>query len=223
MSLTYYSFRHAVSVFSRMPTASAARLLPPHLRPMEVQHGSAVFGVTAFDFLESPVGAYREVVLAVVVPPLAKSDGMYPKAAFYPLCVGTSTRDAAEHRAEAWRLPCWRRDLDVWFQDLGERINVYVYGDGDPVVDFTVSCRKWNPVDQAYQSFMVGPDKTFKVDFRLRGPMSVHEDERGTVRMHDHPLWAGVDREEIEAIPFRELWMKDGVQVFEEIETFETL
>jgi len=223
MPLTWYRFRHAVSVFSRMPTASAAALLPSHLRPMEVQHGSAVFGVTAFDFVESPAGPYREVVLAVVVPPLAKHDGIFPKAAFYPVRVGTSTRRAADHRAASWRLPCWDRDLDVWFQDLGERINVYVYADDDPVVDFTVSCRKWNPVDQAYQSFMVGPDKTFKVDFRLRGPMSVHEEERGRVKLHDHRLWERVDRDEIEAIPFRELWMKDGVQVFEEIETLETL
>jgi hypothetical protein len=223
MSLTYYAFRHAASVFSRIPTATAARLLPPHLRPMEVQHGSAVFGVTAFDFLESPVGPYQEIALAVVVPPLPKADGVFPKAAFYPVRVGTSTRAASGHRASAWRLPCWSRDLAVHFQDLGDRINVYAYAGGDPLVDFTVSCRKWNPVDQAYQSFMATDDKTFKVDFRLRGPMSVHEEERGRIKLHDHALWAGVDREEIEGIPFRELWMKDGVQVFEEIETFETL
>ncbi len=223
MHLTYYPFRHAVSVFSRMPTAAAARLLPPHLRPMEMQHGSAVFGVTAFDFLDSPVGPYQEVALAVVVPPHTKPDGLFPKAAFYPVRVATSSPRSRDHASETWRLPQYPGSLEVFFQDLGGRINVYAYESGDPIVDFTVSCRKWNPVDQAYQSFMSDDEKSFRVDFHLRGPMSVHEEERGHVRMHAHPLWASIERDEIESIPFRELWMKDGVQVFEEIETFETL
>lgn len=223
MSLTYYAFRHAVSVFSRIPTAVAAPLLPPHLRPMEVQHGSAVFAVTAFDFIESPVGAFQEVVLAVVVPPRAKSDGVYPKAAFYPIRLGTSTRRAREDAAERWHLPRYGENLELFFQDLGERINVYAYENGDPIVDFTVSRRLWNPVDQAYQSFMDDEGKSFKVDFHLRGPMSVHEEERGRLKTHDHPLWQGVDRDEVEGIPFRELWMKDGVQVFAEIESLKAL
>ena len=223
MPMTDYGFRHAVSVFSRMPTAAAARLLPPHLRPLEVQHGSGVFGVTAFDFVDSPVGPYREIALAVVVPPMAKSDGMFPKAAFYPVCVATTSRRGLLHRRDAWRLPCWDRPVEIAFQDLRDKINVYVYEDDDPIVDFTVSCRKWNTVDQAYQSFMVDDEKTYKADFRLRGPLSVHEEERGHITMHRHPLWAGLDRDEVEAIPFRELWMKDGVQTFEEIEALETL
>lgn len=223
MRLTYYPFRHAVSVFSRFPTAVAMRLLPPHLRPMEVQHGSAVFGVTAFDFLDSPVGAYQQIVLAVVVPPHTKPDGVFPKAAFYPVRVATTSERSREHSTETWRLPRYPGEVEVFFQDLGSRINVYAYESGEPIVDFTVSCRKWNPVDQAYQSFMSGDEKAFRVDFHLRGPMSVHEEERGLVRIHRHPLFEGIDREEIETIPFRELWMKDGVQVFEEIETFETL
>lgn len=223
MPVTDYAFRHAVSVFSRMPTASVARLLPPHLRPMEVQHGCGVFGVTAFDFLESPVGPYREIAVAVVVPPLPTSDGMYPKAAFYPVCVATTSRRGMMHRRDAWRLPCRENPVEIAFQDLGEKINVYVYEDDDPIVDFTVSCRKWNPVDQAYQTFMTGDERTWKADFRLRGPMSVHEEERGHVTMHPHPFWAGLDRDDVEAIPFRELWMRDGVQTFEEIESLETL
>jgi hypothetical protein len=223
MPLTYYPFRHAVSVFSRMPTAAAAMLLPSHLRPMEVQHGSAVFGVSAFDFLDSPVGPYRQVALAVVVPPHAKPEGPFPKFAFCPVRVATSCRSSRRHAAEEWRLPSYDRDLEVHFQDLGGRINVYVYEGSDPIVDFTASCRKWNPVDQAYQSFMTDCARRFRVDFHLRGPMSVHEEERGHLRIHPHALWRGIEREEIEAIPFRELWMKDGVQVFQEIESAETL
>jgi hypothetical protein len=223
MRLTYYPFRHAVSVFSRMPTASAAKLLPAPMRPMEVQHGSGVFGVTAFDFIDSPVGPYQEIVLAVVVPPNTKPDGVFPKAAFYPVCVATNSPQSRDHSSEVWRLPQYPGQLEIFFQDLGGRINVYAYESGEPIVDFTVSCRKWNPVDQAYQSFMGGGERSFRVDFHLRGPMSVHEEERGHIRMHPHPLWTGIERDEIENIPFRELWMKDGVQVFEEIETFETL
>ncbi len=223
MPVTRYGFRHAVSVFSRMPTTAVARLLPPHVRPLEVQHGCGVVGVNAFDFTESPVGPYQEIAVVVVVPPLPTEGGMFPKAAFYPVRVATTSRRGLMHRRDAWRLPCREGTVEIAFQDLGDKINVYVYEDDDPIVDFTVSCRKWNPVDQAYQMFMTGDDRTWKADFRLSGPLSVHEEERGHVTMHRHPFWDGLDREEIEAIPFRELWMKDGVQSFAEIESLETL
>ena len=41
-----------------------------HLEPVEVHHGTSILAMTAFDFDESEVGDYGEVVYAVIVPPL---------------------------------------------------------------------------------------------------------------------------------------------------------
>jgi hypothetical protein len=206
-----------------MPTDSASKLLPSHLRPLERQHGSGIFAVTAFDFADSMVGPYQEIVMAVIVPPLAKSETQYPKAAFYPFLLGTSTQASREHAIERWHLPHYMKNIGVKFEESGERMDVHVHEGGAPILDFTVTVHKWNEVDQLYQSFMIDEDQSFKVDIHMRGRFSVHEDEKGSLKLHDHPMCERLDRDEVDSIPFRELWMRDGAQVFEELETLATL
>jgi hypothetical protein len=48
--LTRYGFRDAISGFFEFPTENARRILPPHLEPAELHHGSSIFSMTAFDF-----------------------------------------------------------------------------------------------------------------------------------------------------------------------------
>ena len=69
---TYYAYRMCVGAYFEMPTADAKGLLPGHLQPLEVQHERSILAITAFHFTESLVGAYYEVVLAVVVPPIVE-------------------------------------------------------------------------------------------------------------------------------------------------------
>jgi hypothetical protein len=90
LSLTRYGYRDAISGFFEFPTDNARRLLPKGLEPFELHHGTSIFAVTAFDFVDSQVGAYGEVVYAVVVPPLVRS-GRMPNSAMYPWQVATTT------------------------------------------------------------------------------------------------------------------------------------
>jgi hypothetical protein len=221
MPLTHYRFRTAVSAFSKMPTEYAAALLPPNLRPLEVTHGAGVFAAVAIDFTESEVGPYQELVLAVIVPPIPESGDHFPKAAFYPVVVATSSAASRIHANERWLLPHYPHDVEILFQEERDRTKVYAYESGNPIVDLVVTRRKWNPVEQLYQSFMVDSGRSFKVDIHMKGEMSVHEEERGVLELHDHPMVRGIERGEIDPVPFRELWMRDGVQTFEEIELLE--
>src|SRR5262249_58891605 len=84
MSLTRYGYRNAISGFFEFPTDNARRILPRHLEPAELHHGSSIFSMTAFDFTESEVGAYGEVVMSVIVAPLVKPGERRPKAPFHP-------------------------------------------------------------------------------------------------------------------------------------------
>ena len=66
-------------------------------------------------------------------------------------------------------------------------------------------------------------DRLLKVDIHMKGALSVHEEERGHLRLHPHPMTEAFDRDEVESLPFRELWMRPGMQAFEELEVFEPL
>ncbi len=83
MGYTYYGFRRCVGAFFETATTDARKLLPPHLEPLEMQHERSILALTAFQFHESEVGEYEEIVLAVIVPPMVEPGKPLPKAAFY--------------------------------------------------------------------------------------------------------------------------------------------
>jgi hypothetical protein len=218
MSLTTYGYSNAVSAFFEMPTDMAKDCLPRHLQPLEVRHGSGVFAVTAFDFTESMVGAYKEIVLAVIVPPLLKPEGEFPKSAFYPFLLGTSTPQSRSHAIERWHLPHFMADVDVDFDETPGRIQILVHENDKPILEMSVHDYQWNEVDHLYQCFMKDGGEQYKVDIHMRGQQSEHEDEKCRLTLHDHPMVDKLDPAEVEEIAFRELWMKNGMQVFEELE-----
>ena len=92
--ITRYGYREVISGFFEFPTDNARRILPRGMEPVEPHHGTSIFAVTVFDFHESEVGEYSEVVYAVIVPPLVR-DGRLPKSAFFPWQVATTTAAAS--------------------------------------------------------------------------------------------------------------------------------
>lgn len=218
MPLTRYHFSVAVSAFFEFPTSNARRLLPPHLQPLEVQHESSILAITAFDFTGSMVGPYQEIVLSVIVPPRVSPDQEMAKSAFYPFLVGTSTEASREHAIERWHLPHYMEDLDIGLASGEGRMRVEVREGDRPILDMEITDHRSEAVDHLYQSFMVNADHRFKVDIHMRGPHSEHEEESGSLKLYEHPMTSHLDIDEVATYPFREQWMTDGVQVFEELE-----
>ncbi len=219
MPLTKYEFSQTASAFFEMPTEMAMPLLPKPLQVLETHHGSSIFAITAFDFTESMVGTYQEVVMSVIVPPLIRSKAEFPKSAFYPFVLGTSTAESRAHALERWHLPHHMANIDINFSEENGSLTVAVREGDAPIVDFTVTEHEWAVVDHLYQCNMKDDSGRYKVDIHMQGNFCEHEEERGSLTLHDHPMCEGLDPAEITDYPFRELWMKRGRQLFEKLET----
>jgi hypothetical protein len=83
------------------------------------------------------------------------------------------------------------------------------------VVELTVGEHSWQPVSHLYQSFMKDEDGAYVANILMEGVQSEHEDETGRVHLHEHPFHKDLDVAEVYETPFREVWMRDGVQSFE--------
>ena len=212
---TRYGYTDAISGFFEFPTENARRILPSHLEPAELHHGSSIFSLTAFEFCESEVGAYGEVVMSVIVAPLVKPGERLPKSAFYPYLVATTTKAARDHAIERWHLPHWMEDVEIGF-DRGERsIAAKIAVDGSPVAELRIGDHSWNPVSHLYQCFMKDDEGAFLANILMEGEQSEHEEETGRLLLHDHPFNADLDISEVYEEPFRELWMRSGSQTFD--------
>lgn len=218
MEYTYYGFRNCIGAFFEMPTADARKILPAHLQPMELQHTRSIFAITAFEFTESMVGAYNEIVMAVVVPPLVEPGKPLPKAAFYPFFVGTDTAASRAHAIERWHLPHYMKDLELAFTQTNGQMELNVRDEGEPVLDLVVTDYEYEPAKNLYNSFMVDGGDRFKANIYMEAPHSEHEEERGSLTLYEHPMTAPLTREDVNTFPFREQWYRAGLQTFEPLE-----
>jgi hypothetical protein len=218
MVLTRYGFNNCVGAFFEMSTADARALLPAHLEPLEKQHTRSVLAVLAFQFTESEVGAYDELVLAVITPPRVEPGRPLPKAAFFPFMVATSTEASREHAIERWHLPHYMNDVDFRFDEADGQMTVRVSEQGNAVLALTVTEHAFERVVNPYHCFTVDGDSRFKVNIYMDGPHSEHDEESGELILHPHPITAGLTPEETSTYPFREEWYQAGVQTFEELE-----
>lgn len=212
---TRYGYRDAISGFFEFPTDNARRILPGHLEPVELHHGTSIFSMTVFDFTESLVGPYGEVVMSVIVAPLVKPGERLPKSAFYPYQVATTTQAAREHAIECWHLPHWMEDVQVDFEREGRRVSARVAADGEAVAELTIGDYSWSPVSHLYQSFMRDEQGAYLANIVMEGSQSEHEEETGRLVLHAHPFNKDLVISEVYEVPFRELWMRDGLQTFD--------
>jgi hypothetical protein len=220
MVLTKYGFENCVGAFFQMSTEDARRILPAHLEPIEVQHTRSVLAVLAFQFTESEVGAYDELVMAVITPPRVEAGKPLPKAAFYPFMVATSTEASRLHAIERWHLPHYMKDVDFAFTESAGQMEVVVSDDGSPVLELTVTEHDFDPQLNPYHAFTVDGDAgdRFKVNIYMEAPHSEHEFEEGELLLHEHPMTESLTLEEVSTYPFREEWYRAGMQTFEELE-----
>ena len=211
MPLTRYHFRHAVSAFLEVPRAFAVPCLPGRLEPLEANHGIGVLAVTAFDFVDSEVGPYQELVLSILTPPRICPDGAWPRSAFFPFMVGTSSQASRLHAIERWRLPHYMKDIEVEFEEVKGSIRIRAHERGRPILDLDVSGSDWGPTRQLYQVFSSSEDQLYKADIHMEGLFTEHEEETGRLVLHDHPMCASLTGTEVTR-PFRELWLRNDVQ-----------
>lgn len=217
---TLYGYDLCVGGYFEMPTSDARALLPDHLEPLEVQHERSILAITAFHFTESLVGEYDEVVLAVVVPPIVEPGKPLPKAAFFPFMVGTSTPESREHAIERWRLPHYMKDVKIDFNRNGSTLTVEVTDDGKPVLEMSVTEFDRSSAANSYMCFTVDPEARYKVNILMEADHTEHEEEAGSLTLHEHPMTAGLTIDDIDEYPFREEWYGVGRQTFDRMEAF---
>lgn len=211
-----YQYQDAINGFFEFRTENARAILPHGLQPVEPRHGMSVLNVTAFEFRDSAVGAYKEIALSIIVAPRIGHGEAMPRAAMYPFLVGTSTPEARRHGIEVWHLPHYPNDLDVTFQRGDGRIAVQAAEGGKPILNLAITDGGdlgWETVEHLYQTFMHDENGGYISPLVMNGPFMEHEEERGSLVLHPHLFTRALERDEVTTIPFREQWMRDGVEI----------
>jgi len=220
MPIGSYRFHSGVSAFFEMSTADARAVLPEHLEPIEVTHQRSILSVTVFLFDDSVVGPYSELMFSVIVPPQVAKWGRHAKAGFFPFLAATSSAEARRIKAERFHFPYHSDDIDAQFIETEDRLRVRVFGSGDPIMDLSVTQGKWETTTHLLQGFMMNGEERLRTTLQISGDYTVHENEKGGMKLFPHPMTADHFLGEVSEYPWREHWFKNGNEVFHELESF---
>ena len=167
-----------------------------------------------FDFDESEVGPYRELVASVVVPPWAPRGEPLPDSAFFPVLLATTTERSRIHAAQRWKLPELDRCLTIEIDDADELSCVRVDDGSQPLLRLDVGPASYSDSRRLYQCFSSDVEQVHRVAIEICGPLAEHEDERGELELTDHPIASWLGELIDDSIPFREQSMGAGEQQF---------
>ncbi|MCW5920768.1 MAG: hypothetical protein KIS77_00345 [Saprospiraceae bacterium] len=216
-----YHISNGINSIFGIPTEVARKYLPVGIEPVEANHGVSLLGVTMFDFSESPVGPYQELVMSLYVAPRLGIMEQHPHAAVYPLVVASSSCKARDHAIDLWHLPHFMEDISVEFSVSPDNRTIRGIARchrGQPIVELSTEQQGASSAAyQLYQSFQGDESGSYIGIMDMRGSLREHEAGTGDVCLHPHRFFERLDLSAMEIIPYREMWMQAGVESYHDL------
>jgi hypothetical protein len=206
----------------QMPVDKVRSFLPKNIEPIETNHGVGLVGITMFHFSESPIGPYDELVISAYVVPRMGLTSRHQHAAVHPIVVASTYHEARQHAIDLWHLPHFMEDIYIRFEESDDRRvlkgTAFCYRD-EPIVSLEISqSGTWRPVQQFYQSFQKDSSGSYVGVLDMTGELSEHEGGTGTLVLYpQHRLFEKIDLSELDPFPYREMWMKHGVENYHDL------
>jgi hypothetical protein len=74
-------------------------------------------------------------------------------------------------------------------------------------------------VEHRYQAFMNDDEGAYTSTIVMAGQFSENEEERGGITIHSQAMTGLLEDWDVDFTPFREMWMKNGLQTFHPLQT----
>ena len=213
MPLAVFRYSRGLAGIFELPVATAHRLVPAPLEPIEVHHGTSALLVSANEYAESPFGPFAELIVSVLVAPLIRPGDLVPHAAFYPFSMATTTPAPRAEVVPGLRFPYWADDVSMSFQDDGDRHSVAVAIGGATLLEMSAHEVEWEELTQRYQLFAVEAGaRGCRATLTTQGQQSDSEDGQGDLKLCAHAFYRGLDVTDVDPLPMRETCLKNGAR-----------
>src|SRR3989344_1959526 len=145
--LTYHELK-GVMLFLPISYFRASEIIRnKKILPIRISPRHALLGITVFDFIDCPVGPYRELALTVPVSTKNYPYGpnvlplLFPKKlsqyfALYTILLAMSTSHGREHASQMFGYPVYKNTLDINFELTDKNISVEVEDSGIKILAF---------------------------------------------------------------------------------------
>ena len=137
--------------------------------PIRISPKKALLGLTFFDFIDCPVGPYREIALTIPVSlnyrykpdivPLLFQKSLSKYFALYTIMLGMNTLHGQKHANKIFGYPVYNNLLNIDFVYNNRDINVSVRDNGNDILIFKNNInKKFKKYKRSYQTIFHADD-----------------------------------------------------------------
>jgi hypothetical protein len=151
----------------------------PGVESAEVFFGKSLLCVTLFDFSQSPVGPYTELVFSTPVSYKSKiklplisllKDEISKKFNLYIIDIAQSTKIAIEHGNLLTGYPHNQNLINVAFEERGKNVNAKAYGDDGDIISIQIEKpEKERIFKENYFTYFEKDGNPFKIQMDIYG------------------------------------------------------
>lgn len=211
-----------VSILLPASTKKMAKLINcPGVVPAEIFWGKSLLSITLFDFSESPVGPYTELVFAtpilykpkirIPLVPLIK-DQIFKKYNLFVFDIIQSTEMAIKHGNILTGYPHNPNLIDVTFEESKKDINVRSYGDSKSIIDIQLNKpRKEKLIEESYFTYFIKENSPYKIKmdiYAIGGNVKINK-----LSLGDHKLAELIENLSISYKPFQARYSRDVIEI----------
>lgn len=151
----------------------------PFVKPAEIFFGKSLLCITIFDFSQSPVGPYTELVFATPVSYKSKfrlplfsliKDEIFKKYNLFVIDIAQSTKIAIEHGNLLTGYPHNPNIIDVVFKEGEKDIFISSSGDGKNILDIEINKpKKERRIKESYITYFIKDNNPYKIQMDIYG------------------------------------------------------
>jgi hypothetical protein len=180
-------------------TAEADGLVPSHMVPVEVRPGVALMHIAALRFAPDNVGAgsapFGEVALMVLVEPNLAIDMPHPRLALHVVRVLSDSPGFVNHPRRRTLFTPTRLVADLAVDFAEDGMSVALRDARGPIAQLRNAKNnpRFRPRQMWGQHFNDTQDVVHGGAWHWQGSLLEHQRRTGWGRLHEHPLFGGVD------------------------------
>lgn len=217
-----YKFNCVINCLTEIETDNIKGLLPKNLYPFEVHPDLSLLSIIGFDFYDTPVGKYQEIIIGILTQAYLTPEKNIPKATIFPINLATTSDASRQHAIDNYKLPHYLKNIDISFDTKGPKKILKCKEDNKIFLNIELVIEnKGEKAKEYHQSLIYSAEKIFLSKIYIDANICETQDEKGNIELTNHDFFKNININSINNTPYLERFASTGVETMFELESIQ--
>lgn len=222
-----YSNTRAFMVFLPISIKKATELISnKRFNPVSILKKRCLLGITIFDYIECPVGPYREIALSIPVTLDSKIsipflplifDSFFKKSGFYTFLLAMNTSIARDHSKIIFGYPTYDKNIEIDIKEKNGYILIDSYEGREKIISLKMKeSNNFKIIRKKNNTYFLKDDKIINVELNYAAYEAQSAlDNNLSLELGDHNISKIIKNLLVHQKPFRSIYYAKAIEILD--------